>query len=126
MRALLATSSIVCAALLMTVGCGGVPSPQTKLPPKSFSGTWNTNWGTLELSQMRTGVVIGKYAGFRHGHVSGRVQGNRLVFTWTQREHARRGKGYLLMTRDGDELDGRWGYNAAYDDGGRWWANRVE
>ncbi|MCA9671630.1 MAG: hypothetical protein KC503_38795 [Myxococcales bacterium] len=126
MRRVLAVSSILAAALLLSVGCGGLPSPEMKAPPKTFSGTWNTNWGTLELAQQRTGLVIGKFSGFRHGHVSGRVEGNRFVFTWSQREHGHRGKGYMLMTRDGDELDGRWGYGKNFDGGGRWWANRIE
>ena len=108
------------------VACApGVPSPKALPAGVSFSGTWDTNWGQMKLEQQGK-RVFGRYKGFRNGALSGEVDGNLLLFKWTQHENQQYGRGYLVITPDGSQMEGRWGYKKSRTEGGRWWANRAE
>jgi len=93
-------------------------------PGKTYHGTWDSNWGQIDLIQSGT-HVSGRYKGFRNGSVSGDLDGNLFIFKWTQQESRQWGRGYLKMSPDGERLEGHWGYKKDYKDGGRWWATRA-
>jgi hypothetical protein len=107
-------------------GCGSNLPEAGPLPPgKNFNGLWDSNWGQIDLRQQGS-HVHGRFTGFRSGSVSGESKGNLFLFTWTQRENRQWGRGYLKMSPDGKSLEGKWGYQKDYEDGGRWWANRAQ
>ena len=119
----LATLALSMAALQ---SCGAsLPSPRPLPGNIKFAGEWDTNWGQMTLSQ-RGKHVHGRYKGFRNGSITGDIEGNRLLFKWTQVKPRLHGRGYLLMSQDGKRMEGRWGYLIDHFEGGRWWANRIE
>lgn len=112
--------------VLTLVGCRpSVPGARPLPPGLSFSGIWDTNWGQMTLRQTG-GVVLGRYAGFRNGSLSGTAEGDLFRFRWTQEESRQYGHGYLRMSPDGRSLEGRWGYLDDAFSGGRWWGKRVD
>jgi len=61
------------------------PQPAT-LPILNWAGTWDTNWGTMHLSQS-AGQVTGTYSwddGKIVGYISKNLSGNILVGTWSE------------------------------------------
>lgn len=110
----------------LVVACGPtLPSPGRLPDGKTFTGRWDSNWGLMTLVQSGR-HLHGRYAGFRNGSVSGRVDGDLLIFRWTQEESRQFGRGYLQLMPSGNTLEGRWGYQRDRFKGGRWWARRVE
>ena len=91
--------------------------------PRSFTGFWNTNWGSLQMTQ-KGSQVMGHYAGQFKGIIDGTVAGNRLHFTWSQ-PNGEHGKGYFILSEDGNSLDGAWGMNESESNGGSWTGTRV-
>jgi len=89
----------------------------------SFTGTWSTNWGPLEMTQ-KGSRVMGHYTGQFKGIIDGVVSGNRLDFTWSQ-PNGEYGRGYFVMSDDGNSLDGMWGMNDSDSDGGTWTGTRA-
>ena len=89
----------------------------------SFTGSWDTNWGTMEMTQK--GIqVMGHYTGQFKGIISGSVSGNRLNFTWSQ-PNGEHGKGYFVISDDGNSIAGYWGMNESDSDGGSWTGTRI-
>jgi len=107
-------------------GCSRYGKPGAKSLPSGvyFSGSWNSNWGKIELSQEGTSV-FGRYEGFRNGSITGTIDGNLLLYRWTQNENEQHGKGWMVINDSGDELDGRWGYDDDDHTGGNWHARRL-
>ena len=111
--------------LVVAQGClGSVPSSGRLPAGVRYAGVWDTNWGQLELMQ-KGKHVHGRYKGFRNGSVSGDAEGDVFLFRWTQTESRQWGRGYLKISPDGQTMEGRWGYQKNYGNGGRWWASRA-
>lgn len=82
-----------------------------------FSGFWKTN--IVDLCLVQEGQkVTGAY---RHkgGQLEGTVTDNRLEYTWTQ-EDGKTGKGFFILSADGQTLSGEYGYGNSSTDGGKW------
>ena len=123
MRSLIIPSMVLIAALF--IGCGNrLPSPGPIPPGKTFEGVWDSNWGQMKLYH-RGNHVHGVFKGFRTGSLSGQAEGNLFTFVWNQQAPRQWGRGFLQMTPDGERLEGEWGYQKNYRDGGRWWASRA-
>lgn len=90
---------------------------------RTFTGLWNTNWGPLQMTQ-KGQQVMGHYEGQFKGIIDGTVTGNRLSFTWSQ-PNGEHGKGYFILSEDGNSLDGAWGMNESESNGGSWTGTRV-
>jgi hypothetical protein len=107
-------------------GCAGtkvkktfVPGPMP--PGGSFTGTWWSNWGKMELTQSGNSVS-GTYKDESkdiEGKIEGTVEGNILRFSWSQRRRSVRGvkaitgKGIFQLFKDESgqyRLRGTWGY----------------
>jgi len=118
-------AAVLILSCLLVGACGArVPKPGPLPPGASYTGVWDTNWGQLTLERHGTNVH-GRYRGFRNGGLRGTIQGDLLLFKWTQVESEQYGRGYLRMTPDGRRLEGRWGYKKDRVHGGRWWATKV-
>jgi hypothetical protein len=91
--------------------------------PVSFTGTWKTNWGPMEITQ-KGSQVMGHYTGQYKGIIEGTVAGNRLDFTWSQ-PNGEFGKGYFIISDDGSSIRGSWGIKDSNSDGGPWTGTRV-
>jgi hypothetical protein len=115
----------IIAYALLASACGAeIPSPGPMPPGVTFAGNWDSNWGTMKLAQNGK-RVFGPFKGFRNGSVSGEQNGDLLTFFWVQKEGNQSGRGYLRISRDGNQLEGRWGYLRSYDNGGKWSAKRA-
>jgi hypothetical protein len=102
-----------------------LPKPGPISPPgASFAGRWDSNWGKMTLRQQGN-RVNGRFGGFRNGSISGKAQGNLLLFRWTQDDSRQAGRGYLQLLPGAEALEGRWGYHKDRSQGGRWWAKRA-
>ena len=88
-----------------------------------FSGSWDTNWGRIELTQ-RGNKVMGHYTGQYTGIIDGTVTGSRLNFTWSQ-SNGQYGKGYFDISPDGATISGSWGAQESDSDGGEWNGTRA-
>ena len=81
-----------------------------------FSGSWETNWGTIVFKQ-KGNQVEGEYVGQYEGVITGTVMGKRLDFEWKQPE-GQYGQGYFVL--NGDDITGRWGPGKSNSTGGVW------
>jgi hypothetical protein len=94
-----------------TLTCGSVQT--------GWSGTWDTNWGTMVLSQSG-GQVSGTYT-WDSGHIVGTVSGNVLTGTWSEAPSYSQpddaGDVQLTISPDGQTLSGQW----RYDSSGSWY-----
>jgi hypothetical protein len=88
----------------------------------TFTGRWNTNWGPMEMTQ-KGSQVMGHYTGQFKGIIDGTVSGNRLDFTWSQ-PNGEHGKGYFVLSGDGNSIDGMWGTDESDSNGGNWTGTR--
>jgi hypothetical protein len=89
----------------------------------SFSGSWDTNWGRIEMTQ-KGSKVMGHYAGQFSGIIDGTVAGSRLNFTWSQ-PNGQYGKGYFDISPDGSTITGSWGIEESDSNGGSWSGTRA-
>jgi hypothetical protein len=99
-----------------------LPPPEPMPPHRSFLGPWDSSWGQMQLRPYPGDVIRGTFSGFRSGYISGKAEGNLLVFTWRQYS-GQWGRAYLQMRSDG-RLEGRWGYEQDSAGGGHWRATR--
>lgn len=106
---------ITCACLTASAAAGARTA--------GFTGTWSTNWGPLEMTQ-KGSRVMGHYTGQFKGIIDGTVSGRRLDFTWSQ-PNGEHGRGYFVMSDDGNSIDGMWGMDDSDSDGGTWTGTRV-
>jgi CHAT domain-containing protein/uncharacterized protein HemY len=80
---------------------------QTEKFSTLFNGSWATQpFGTIQLRQNGQ-QVSGTYTGRGGGKIEGIVQGNRLDFTWKDRNGS--GWGFFRAIADGATLAGMWG-----------------
>jgi hypothetical protein len=121
---------VLCGMVVLLLACGEALPPAAPMPPgKTFVGSWSTNLGRLHLREYPGGVIRGNFTGPRPGWLKGKVElvgkveGNLLTFTWRQAD-GQWGRAYLQMAPNGTSLEGRWGYQKDYTNGGRWWASR--
>ncbi len=89
----------------------------------SFTGRWSTNWGPMEMTQ-KGSQVMGHYTGQFKGIIDGTVSFNRLDFAWSQ-PNGEHGRGYFVLSDDGNSFEGMWGMNDSDSDGGIWSGTRV-
>lgn len=101
--------------------------PVREMPANAtFSGQWYTTFGFMDISQRSDGYARGTFDYKSGGEVEGTVVGGVFQFRWVQpgdfsvgrREVS--GHGYLVISDDGLNMSGRWGYNDAYEGGGEW------
>jgi hypothetical protein len=112
------------AALLLVAACATGPRSRPLEKGVSFTGHWDSNFHEMDLHQQ--GARVWGTVNYKDGSIEGRLDGDVLRFRWSQRENQQHGRGYLQISADGSRLEGRWGYEASEDDGGRWWAERAD
>jgi len=88
-------------------------------PTGGWAGTWDTNWGTMVLTQIGN-QVDGTYT-WDSGQISGTVSGNVLTGSWaeapTYSPPDDAGDVVLTISPDGQTLSGQW----RYDSTGSWY-----
>ncbi len=77
------------------------------------SGTYDSNWGRIELRQSGHDV-IGAYD-FHHGRLHGTLDGNLLRYQW--KEDTGSGRGVFVVASNG-QLIGTWGTSDDVSGGG--------
>jgi outer membrane protein OmpA-like peptidoglycan-associated protein/ankyrin repeat protein len=97
--------------------CG---QPVGPLPKVDVSGIYQTNYGPLRLEQDGTDVA-GCYD-YRGGSLSGSLHGRVMQVEWRQDEGQRVGTGILVLSAEGDALNGVWYENGEL--GGEWSGQR--
>ena len=84
-------------------------------PITGWSGTWDTNWGTMILIQSGN-QVTGTYT-WDSGHIEGTVSGNVFTGTWAEAPSYNppddAGEVQLTISPDGQTLSGQWRYDSA-------------
>ncbi|MEO0181122.1 MAG: hypothetical protein ABIM74_10025 [candidate division WOR-3 bacterium] len=96
----------------------------------SFTGRWDTNWGTVELTQ-KGNVVDGtyEYKGTK-GMLTGEIVNDTFYFTWTEISAGQKaeGVGYFVLRDKGYRIEGKWGQANERGDWniGEWKGKRVE
>jgi len=87
-----------------------------------WAGTWDTNWGTMVLTQVGN-QVSGTYT-WDSGQINGTVAGNVFTGTWSEAPSYSppddAGEVQLTISADGQSISGQW----RYDSSGSWssWA----
>jgi hypothetical protein len=131
-------------------GCGGAKGQTANVQPGPMppGGTWDSVFQSPAYGRMEFTVegnrVAGLYEGERHyGRIEGQIDGNVLLFNWTQWKTDLQGKlrestgrGYFkysievdqasTRTREVHRITGSWGYAESLEDGGPWDAIRLE
>ena len=91
----------------------------------SFTGTWNTSFGKMTLSQSGK-KVTGDYD-YHGGTVEGEIRGDgKLYLTWTQKDPDKKGKGVFTLNRN--SFSGTWDYtlrDGSSSGGGGWSGTRI-
>jgi len=97
-------------------------TPVGAAPPRPpVSGLYNTNYGLLQLAQSGTSVSGCYYSG--QAHVSGASDGRTINFEWTQNNDKRSGSALMVLTADGEFLNGVWFEKGAL--AGTWFGSRI-
>jgi hypothetical protein len=79
--------------------------------PSNWSGTWETDWGTLVIRQNGT-TVTGTYDYYENCEISGTVQNNKLMGTYIEKKGSDEEKTGLFefyMLQGGNSFKGWWG-----------------
>jgi len=104
-------------------------SPQTT--GLNWSGTWDTNWGTMYLTQS-LGKVTGTYdyqGGKIEGYISKNLSGNILVGTWSENPSYAppddAGDIEFIMSSDCNSFTGHWRYGSSGDWYSDWNGTRL-
>ena len=123
---------------ILSAGAMSCASQHSDLPQKAmpanatFTGSWLTNFGVMKITQKDDGTVFGTFDYKTGGQVEGTVTGGVMQFQWIQPgdfQVGRRevsGHGYLVISDDGTEVEGEWGYADKYMGGGKWTGHRTE
>ena len=97
----------------------------------SFTGLWYSNeFGEMKITVNSDNTFHGTFE-YQHGEIDGRVEGGVMIFDWVQPgdfQVARRevrGRGYLVISDDGMEMSGGWGYGDNYSGGGKWTGQKA-
>lgn len=98
----------------------------------SFAGSWDTNWGRLEIVD-KEGTVRGRYSYDASGRkqaglIKGVVRGTVLVATWEEQrpDGHHTGPLQLEMAPDGQSFRGAWGDGRPPDPDGAWTGTRLK
>ena len=126
--------------ILLAVGLSyGVTAcaPAVNLPERampagaSFTGIWYSDeFGQMKITVNPDNTMHGTFE-YRHGEINGTVEGGVMKFEWIQPgdfQVARRevsGHAYLVISDDGLEMKGAWGYGDNYDGGGKWTGRKA-
>jgi len=109
-----------------------IVNPQPAVSPSlNWAGTWQTNWGTMHLSQS-AGQVTGTYEhdnGKIIGYISKNMLGNILVGTWSESPSYAppndAGDIEWVMSPDFNSFTGYWRYGSSGEWDGTWDATRL-
>lgn len=124
-------------ACLMSFGAMSCATPGVNIPTKampagaSYSGLWYSNFGDMKLTQKADGYTRGTFDYKTGGEIDGHVEGGVYKFSWLQQgdfQVGRRdvsGHGYLIISDDGLEANGEWGYGENYSGAGVWTARKA-
>lgn len=102
----------------------------TAAPPPllNWAGEWNTDWGTMILTQDGSSVV-GTYT-YDSGRITATVQGDTLVGTWSEAPSyappVDAGDFVLTISADRKSFTGAWRYGSTGEMSGGWNGTRVE
>jgi len=92
----------------------------------SWTGTWNTEWGPMNLQQSGNRVT-GSYT-HDQGRIDGTATGSRLVGTWSEAPSysppGDAGDVELTMAEDCQSFSGSWRYGSEGDWSGSWTGSR--
>jgi hypothetical protein len=99
----------------------GGPAGQARDPsacsaPVAATGSYDSNWGRVDLEQDGTRIV-GSYACCGGGRIRGTLTGNVIRYRWSQPGASGHG---VWAIGEGGGLYGSWGYDADEADGGAW------
>lgn len=89
---------------------------------KNFEGKWESDFGILDLVQ-KAGNVTGGYS-CCNGTISGKIVNSQLDFTWSDPIYGN-GWGRFILSDDGNQLKGIWGYAGQENTNGTWNAKRF-
>ena len=119
---------------VLALGAVGAPPPASTptpaatspMPLSTWTGVWDTDWGTMELTQS-DGSVTGTYE-HDQGQIQGTVQGNKLIGTWSEYPSYAppddAGDFEFTLSPDGNSFSGRWRYDSE-GDWSEWTATRT-
>lgn len=100
-------------------GSSSKGSPAATSAPTPWTGSWDSNWGVIELTQ-NGDKVTGTYP-HDSGKISGTVSGNTMTGTWSESPSYSPPKdgGDLVLTiaDDGKSFGGNWRYGSGT---GKW------
>lgn len=117
-----AISKIPAAKSTTTVPSAQASPTTTKLEQSlQIKGTWQSaQEGVVEFNQQGT-IISGSYSyaakdGHRYGHLEGEIISGKISFKWWEgrtidagyEQAVEKGDGYLLLSEDGNNLDGAW------------------
>lgn len=119
---------------LTTAGCSSsqkVPDPGPKPSGADFQGFWYSPQFEQMYLRQSGSKVTGVYSYEDGGRLEGEVDGNLLVFEWTDpgsKKHAEKtmsGRGYFRLVREDEtlKLKGEWGYDQEVTGAGPWEAD---
>ncbi|NPV61780.1 MAG: hypothetical protein HPY61_03975 [Methanotrichaceae archaeon] len=106
----------------------GIPSQSAvgTAGSSDWSGTWNTDWGPMQLQQSGN-RVNGTYT-HDQGRIDGTAYGNRLVGTWSEAPSysppGDAGDMEFMMSEDGQSFSGSWRYGSDGGWSGGWTGSR--
>lgn len=131
--------ALVLLSALFAFGCGPPPKagpvagraiPQLKMSGKWYSDQFQ-NMKVVQVGKKVTGSYEGK--GPEHkGTFRGVIEGDLLRIDWVQPGNPvsavmpLRGKAWLRILKNGEFMDGMWGYDDSTDNGGRWAAEKSQ
>ncbi len=76
-----------------------------------WTGTWETNYGKVELQQAGNNTVTGMYV-LKQGRINGQAYGNKLVGEWSEAPSYAppndAGEFEILMDQSGRAFKGKW------------------
>lgn len=112
-------------ATVLAAGCksaASLPPPQPLPKDASFAGDWESSFGRIRLDQ-RDNWLFGGYGD--KGSFFGSADGDQMRFNWRDNATGKWGKGYFVMSRDGQRMDGQYGAEDAETGAGVCWARRA-
>lgn len=103
-------------------------NPCGPAPTCDWTGTWDTNWDDMDLSQVGN-EVTGTYD-YQGGRITGTVSGDMLTGTWSEEPSYKptkdAGDMELTMAADCNQFEGRWRYGSSGGWDGTWYGVRKE
>lgn len=109
---------LACAAAVSAVALAALAAPPlcAATAPRTIdvTGTYDSNWGPIELRQ-NGHDVLGAY-NFHHGRLHGTLEGNVIRYQWSEDASAT-GRGVFVVATNG-QLIGTWGTSDDVSGGG--------